>query len=53
MKQFQSFRLDTANHCLWSAENRVFLTPKAFEVLRYLLERLGMAHANALHEKTS
>jgi predicted ATPase len=41
MKQFQSFRLVTANHCLWSAENRVSLTPKAFDVLRYLVEHPG------------
>jgi DNA-binding winged helix-turn-helix (wHTH) protein/tetratricopeptide (TPR) repeat protein len=38
MKLFQSFRLDTANHCLWRAEDRVPLTPKAFDVLRYLVE---------------
>ena len=41
MKQFQSFRLDTANHCLWRAQNRVPLTPKAFDVLRYLVENAG------------
>ena len=41
MRQFQSFRLDTANHCLWRADNRVFLTPKAFDVLRYLVENAG------------
>ena len=41
MKQFQSFRLDTANHCLWRADNRVSLTPKAFDVLRYLVENAG------------
>jgi predicted ATPase len=38
MKQFQSFRLDTVNHCLWHGEERVSLTPKAFDVLRYLVE---------------
>ena len=38
MKQFQSFRLDIVNHCLWRGEDRVLLTPKAFDVLRYLVE---------------
>jgi len=41
MKQFQSFRLDTANHYLWRADARVPLTPKAFDVLRYLVENAG------------
>jgi DNA-binding winged helix-turn-helix (wHTH) protein/tetratricopeptide (TPR) repeat protein len=38
MKHFHSYRLDTVNHCLWRGENRVSLTPKAFDVLRYLVE---------------
>jgi DNA-binding winged helix-turn-helix (wHTH) protein len=38
MKLFQSFRLDTVNHCLWHREERVPLAPKAFDVLRYLVE---------------
>jgi DNA-binding winged helix-turn-helix (wHTH) protein/tetratricopeptide (TPR) repeat protein len=38
MKQFHSFRLDTVNHCLRRGEQRVSLTPKAFDVLRYLVE---------------
>src|SRR5882757_3993156 len=38
MKVFQPFRLDTANHCLWRADQRVDLAPKAFDVLRYLVE---------------
>lgn len=38
MKQFHSFRLDVVNHCLWNGEDRVSLTPKAFDVLRYLVE---------------
>jgi DNA-binding winged helix-turn-helix (wHTH) protein len=38
MKKFQSFRLDTVNHCLWRGEERVLLAPKAFDVLRYLVE---------------
>ena len=41
MKRFQSFRLDTANQCLWRADTRVSLTPKAFDVLRYLVENAG------------
>src|SRR5260221_7702490 len=38
MKQFNSFQLDIVNHCLWRGEDRVLLTPKAFDVLRYLVE---------------
>ena len=38
MKSFESFRLDTTNHCLWRGEDRVSLAPKAFDVLRYLVE---------------
>jgi len=38
MRQFHSFRLDTVNHCLWRGESREVLTPKAFDVLRYLVE---------------
>ena len=38
MKVFQPFRLDTVNHCLWHADKRADLTPKAFDVLRYLVE---------------
>jgi len=38
MKHFQSFRLDTVNQCLWREDKRVALTPKAFDVLRYLVE---------------
>jgi DNA-binding winged helix-turn-helix (wHTH) protein/tetratricopeptide (TPR) repeat protein len=38
MKQFHSFRLDVVNQCLWRGEDRVSLTPKAFDVLRYLVE---------------
>src|SRR5262244_2451814 len=39
MKSFQAFQLDTVNHCLWRAEERLSLAPKAFDVLRYLVER--------------
>jgi len=38
MKTFKSFRLDTVNHCLWNQDERASLTPKAFDVLRYLVE---------------
>ena len=41
MKVFQSFRLDASNHCLWHADERVSLPPKAFDVLRYLVEHPG------------
>src|ERR1700720_2955306 len=41
MKLFQSFRLDVVNHSLWHANERVSLTPKAFDVLRYLVEHPG------------
>ena len=38
MKSFRAFRLDTVNHCLWRGDKRVSLAPKAFDVLRYLVE---------------
>jgi DNA-binding winged helix-turn-helix (wHTH) protein/tetratricopeptide (TPR) repeat protein len=38
---FEEFRLDTTNHCLWRGEKRAALTPKAFDVLRYLVEHAG------------
>ena len=41
MKAFRSFRLDPSNQCLWQGERRVPLTPKAFDVLRYLVEHPG------------
>src|SRR5262249_8952723 len=41
MKLFRSFRLDPANQCLWRGQYRVPLTPKAFDVLRYLVEHPG------------
>jgi len=34
MKQFHAFKLDTTNHCLWRGDERVALTPKAFDLLR-------------------
>jgi DNA-binding winged helix-turn-helix (wHTH) protein/tetratricopeptide (TPR) repeat protein len=41
MKRFHSFRLDSVNQCLWRGELRVPITPKAFDVLRYLVEHAG------------
>jgi DNA-binding winged helix-turn-helix (wHTH) protein/tetratricopeptide (TPR) repeat protein len=41
MKSFGSFRLDPANQCLWCGEQRVPLAPKAFDVLRYLVDHPG------------
>src|SRR5882724_1275764 len=45
MREFPPFRLDTVNQCLWhgdgAAEVRVLLAPKAFDVLRYLVEHPG------------
>jgi TolB-like protein/DNA-binding winged helix-turn-helix (wHTH) protein/Tfp pilus assembly protein PilF len=38
MKCFQSFRLDTADQCLWRGQERMSIPPKAFDVLRYLVE---------------
>src|SRR5512142_3150172 len=38
MRAFGPFRLDTVNHCLWRGDERAALTPKAFDVLRYLVE---------------
>src|ERR1700738_31067 len=41
MKLFKTFRLDTANHLLWRNGDRVPLSPKAFDVLAYLVEHAG------------
>ena len=41
MQRFRSFRLDPLNQCLWRGEQRVPITPKAFDVLRYLVEHPG------------
>src|SRR5215467_14339535 len=41
MKLFHSFRLDSLNQCLWRGEERVPITPKAFDVLRYLVDHPG------------
>ena len=41
MIEFLSFRLDRENQCLWRGVERVTLTPKAFLMLAYLVERAG------------
>jgi len=41
MKQFQSFRLDTSDECLWRDGQRLALTRKAFAVLNYMVEQAG------------
>jgi DNA-binding winged helix-turn-helix (wHTH) protein len=41
MKSFRAFRLDTANQCLWRGQERVAVTPKAYDLLRYLIENPG------------
>ena len=48
MKHFHPFRVDTINQCLWRGDERVPLAPKAFDLLRYLVE-----HADRLvtHEE--
>jgi predicted ATPase len=38
LKQFESFRLDRLNECLWLNATKVPLPPKPFAVLRYLVE---------------
>src|SRR5215471_8570836 len=38
MKRFHEFRLDLTNQCLWRGKERVSLAPKAFDLLRYLVE---------------
>jgi TolB-like protein len=39
--EFPPFRLDSENGCLWRGAERVVLTPKAFLMLGYLVERAG------------
>ncbi|MGA3046566.1 MAG: AAA family ATPase [Terracidiphilus sp.] len=41
MKQFGSFRLDTANECLLRDGVTIAIPPKPFSVLRYLVENPG------------
>src|SRR5690349_11959386 len=39
---FGRFRLDLTNECLWQGAHAISLRPKAFAVLRLLLEQPGM-----------
>jgi len=39
--EFLPFKLDAENQCLWREGKRVTLTPKAFSVLLYLVDRAG------------
>src|SRR5712691_6854364 len=54
MREFPPFRLDTVNQRLWRgdgvAEERIPLAPKAFDLLRYLVEHPGrlVAHDELL-----
>jgi predicted ATPase/DNA-binding winged helix-turn-helix (wHTH) protein len=41
MKQFESFGLDEHNECLWQNGAQITLPPRAFAVLRYLVENPG------------
>jgi DNA-binding winged helix-turn-helix (wHTH) protein/tetratricopeptide (TPR) repeat protein len=41
IKAFPPFRLDPENGYLWRENNRILLAPKAFAVLRYLVEHAG------------
>ena len=41
MKQFELFRLDTSNECLWRGSAQIALPPKPFAILRYLVENPG------------
>src|SRR5579863_3324970 len=41
MQPFGSFRLDTANECLWHGDRQIALPPKQFAVLRYLVDHPG------------
>ena len=52
MKQFGSFRLDTANECLWQNGTQIALPPKPFGILRYLVENPGrlITHDELLDE---
>jgi DNA-binding winged helix-turn-helix (wHTH) protein len=39
--QFEAFRLDVLNQCLWHGRQAIALPPKAFALLRYLVEHPG------------
>lgn len=50
MKQFESFRLDTANECLWRDGEPIAIPPKPFALLCYLVNHPGrlIAHDELL-----
>ena len=39
MKVFEPFQLDAVSFCLWRGRVRMRLSPKAFDILHYLVER--------------
>jgi TolB-like protein/DNA-binding winged helix-turn-helix (wHTH) protein/Tfp pilus assembly protein PilF len=41
MKSFLSFQLDQENHSLFRGQERLQITPKAFDVLCYMVEKAG------------
>jgi predicted ATPase/DNA-binding winged helix-turn-helix (wHTH) protein len=41
MKQFDAFRLDSANGCLWRGDEHIALPPKPFAILNFLVENPG------------
>src|SRR5947209_19685420 len=41
VRYFPPFALDRDNECLWRGEARIRLSPKAYLVLDYLVERAG------------
>jgi adenylate cyclase len=41
LTEFPPFRLDSENQCLWREGKKLNLTPKAFSMLAYLVERAG------------
>jgi DNA-binding winged helix-turn-helix (wHTH) protein len=41
VRSFQNYKLDISNHCLWRAGERVRIAPRAFDILRFLVENAG------------
>jgi predicted ATPase/DNA-binding winged helix-turn-helix (wHTH) protein len=41
MKQFDAFRLDSSNGCLWRGGEQIDLPPKPFAILNFLVENPG------------
>jgi len=37
--EFESFRFDEANECVWEGGRPIQLRPKAYAILKYLIER--------------